>query len=48
MDIEAAKTEINFRLDREIMGGTDVVPDRLNDVDSFKLIRVAEDRSVYG
>ena len=38
MDLAAAKNEINFRLDREIMGGVDAVPDRLRNEDAFKPI----------
>ncbi len=38
MDIATAKDEINTRLDREIMGGTDVVPDRLKNTGSFRVI----------
>ncbi len=35
---DEAKAEINLRLDREIMGGTDVAPDRLKNTGSFKVI----------
>ena len=38
MDIATAKAEINFRLDREIMGGTAAVSDRLKNEGSFKPI----------
>ena len=38
MDIATAKAEINLRLDREIMSGTDIVPDRLKNEGSFKPI----------
>ena len=40
MTITEAKAEINLRLDREIMGGTDpeVAPDRLKNTGSFRVI----------